>query len=185
MTNEERRLMEKHKLMEMELKKRQARAAAEKADEEKRKMKEALEAKKKMERVAAASGNWNKKDMKNKSKGWSKRDMACLVALNYTHGLPRDNDDDAWDYYEKCSTKGMLDKVSVPQFVIQAKDDPFFQGQENPSNNIRRPFRIHYTENGGHCGYVFHSVREGSYKTSWMPSELARFVSHIEENFKT
>ena len=93
--------------------------------------------------------------------------------------------DDAWDYYEKCSTKGMLDKVSVPQFVIQAKDDPFFQGQENPSNNIRRPLRIHYTENGGHCGYVFHSMREGNYKTSWMPSELARFVSHIEENFKT
>ena len=90
-----------HIMMRLELKARRDREVKleeMRAKKEKHKASAALEAKKKMERVAAASGNWNKKDMKNKSKGWSKRDMACLVALNYTHGLPRDNDDDAWDY---------------------------------------------------------------------------------------
>ena len=104
-----------HIMMRLELKARRDREVKleeMRAKKEKHKASAALEAKKKMERVAAASGNWNKKDMKNKSKGWSKRDMACLVALNYTHGLPRDNDDDAWDYYTDEFPKKKKSEIS-------------------------------------------------------------------------
>ena len=38
--------------------------------------------------------------------------MACLVALNYTHGLPRDNDDDAWDYYTDEFPKKKKSEIS-------------------------------------------------------------------------
>ena len=94
--------------------------------------------------------------------------------------------EDAWDYYKKCSTKNILDEVSVPQFVIQCLDDPFFEGQENPTNDAERPLRISYTKHGGHCGYVFHTKKEDEkHETSWMPTELARFLSHVEENLQS
>jgi predicted alpha/beta-fold hydrolase len=91
--------------------------------------------------------------------------------------------EDAWDYYAKCSTLNMVDQVSVPQLVVQSLDDPFFEGQKSPSNDQQRPLRVHYTKHGGHCGYVCHSKEENSYATSWMPTELARFLSHVEASY--
>ena len=91
-----------HIMMRLELKARRDREQkleVMRMKKEKHKASAALEAKKKMERIAQASGTWNKKDMKNKGKGWGKIEMARLVALNYSHGVPRDADDDAWDYY--------------------------------------------------------------------------------------
>jgi predicted alpha/beta-fold hydrolase len=88
--------------------------------------------------------------------------------------------DDAWDYYNKTSTLNILDKVSVPQLIIQSKDDPFMQGQGNPVGTQEWPLRLQYTDYGGHCGHILHSKQDGGYETSWMPTEMARFLSHIE-----
>lgn len=104
-----------HIMMRLELRaraNREAKLEEMRAKKEKHKATAALEAKKKMERIAAASGAWNKKDMKNKSKGWSKVDMARLVALNYSHGVPRDADDDAWDYYTDEFPKKKKSEIS-------------------------------------------------------------------------
>jgi predicted alpha/beta-fold hydrolase len=87
--------------------------------------------------------------------------------------------DNAHDYYEKMKTVNILDRVEVPQFVVQALDDPFFQGAQNPETDSSMPLRIHYTQHGGHCGYVFHSQEESDYTTSWMPTEMARFLNHV------
>jgi predicted alpha/beta-fold hydrolase len=87
--------------------------------------------------------------------------------------------DDAWDYYDKTSTLNILDKVSVPELIIQSKDDPFLLGQSNLISKPEWPLRLQYTEYGGHCGHVFHSTESG-YATSWMPTELARFLAHVE-----
>jgi len=90
---------------------------------------------------------------------------------------------DAMDYYEKCSTIRLLYKISVPQLIVQALDDPFFDGNINPPNNPEWPLRIHYTKYGGHCGFVFHNDREGAKRvSSWMPTELASYLLHVEEN---
>lgn len=92
---------------------------------------------------------------------------------------------DAYDYYEKTSTLPKINQIAVPQLVIQAKGDPFFVGQALPKEDASRPLRVHQTEYGGHCGYVFHSQEEESYKTSWMPTELARFLAHLEDTFSS
>ena len=91
--------------------------------------------------------------------------------------------DDAFDYYNKVKTIDKLHKVCVPQFVIQARDDPFFRGLEEVSNDEGMPLRIQYTDCGGHCGYILHQREpdEENCKTSWMPRQLARFFAHIEE----
>jgi predicted alpha/beta-fold hydrolase len=90
--------------------------------------------------------------------------------------------DDAYDYYDKVKTVDKLQRVCVPQFVLQARDDPFFVGLEEVDHDETRPLRVQYTEHGGHCGYIFHQrdANERNSKTSWMPRQLARFLSHIE-----
>lgn len=99
--------------------------------------------------------------------------------------------DDAMDYYNKTKTIDKLHKVCVPELVVQARDDPFFDGLKFPANDPNRPLRIQYTDQGGHCGYIFHKLGENENenkaetiqpKTSWMPAQLARFLAHLEEN---
>jgi len=96
------------------------------------------------------------------------------------------NFDDAYDYYRKCQTKDVLCDVAVPGYAIQSLDDPFLLGQRNPKNantNANEwPLRIQYTKNGGHCGHVFHSNKDTTSSSSWMPTQLARFLAHVEEN---
>eukprot|EP00980_Cylindrotheca_fusiformis_P003705 scaffold821_cov122-Cylindrotheca_fusiformis.AAC.9 len=87
--------------------------------------------------------------------------------------------EDAWDYYEKTSTLKIVDRVSVPELVIQARDDPFLLGQSNLTSKPEWPLRLQYTEYGGHCGHVFHCTESG-YATSWVSTELARFLAHVE-----
>jgi predicted alpha/beta-fold hydrolase len=93
--------------------------------------------------------------------------------------------DDAWDYYDKCKTIDILDKISVPQLIIQAKDDPFFKGMEFPANNLNFPLRIQYSELGGHCGFVCQTINEDNSQISWMPTQLGRFFAHVEVNYQS
>jgi hypothetical protein len=88
---------------------------------------------------------------------------------------------DADDYHRKSSTYDRLDQVMVPQFMLQALDDPFLKGSTNPVNDPSLPCKIKYTKHGGHCGYVFHSEESDKVETSFMPRELARFVEHVHQ----
>ncbi|KAL3916488.1 MAG: hypothetical protein SGILL_005151 [Bacillariaceae sp.] len=88
--------------------------------------------------------------------------------------------DDAWDYYDKCKTTDVLDQVCVPQYILTALDDPFFRGIQFPENDPSLPIRIHYTRYGGHCGYIFQTEETG--RISWMPTQLARFLDHVEKS---
>lgn len=88
------------------------------------------------------------------------------------------------DYYTKSSTWSILDQVAVPQLIVQALDDPFFQGNIKPENDLSMPLRIHYTKHGGHCGYVFQSDKGQHCHTSWMPTEMARFLDHVHQEQK-
>ena len=90
--------------------------------------------------------------------------------------------DDAFDYYRKSSTVHILDKVAVPQLIVQALDDPFLNANTNPPNNISLPVCIHYTKHGGHCAYLFQSTNEENHASSWMPMELARFLQHVDQS---
>jgi hypothetical protein len=83
------------------------------------------------------------------------------------------------DYHEKSSNIGRLDHIVVPHLVIQALDDPFFEGNTNPQNDPSLALRVHYTEHGGHCGF-FSPEEDNEVNSNWMPTELARFLKHIE-----
>jgi uncharacterized protein len=89
--------------------------------------------------------------------------------------------DDAWDYYDKCKTIDVLNRVSVPQYILQSLDDPFFEGIQHPNNEVGSPIHIQYTQFGGHCGYVFQTEEDD--EISWMPVQLARFLAHVESTY--
>lgn len=89
--------------------------------------------------------------------------------------------EDAWDYYDKCKTVDVLDRITVPELIVQALDDPFFEGIDYPMNNPQLAVNIQYTTYGGHCGYVFHTERDPGAIASWMPFQLARFLAHLEQ----
>eukprot|EP00977_Amphora_coffeiformis_P003644 scaffold710_cov171-Amphora_coffeaeformis.AAC.13 len=89
---------------------------------------------------------------------------------------------DAWDYYEKSKTNDLLDRICVPEYVVQALDDPFFEGLENPEIDTSYAVNIHYTRYGGHCGYIFSTEKQDDTEISWMPTQLARFLAHVDKN---
>lgn len=84
---------------------------------ERHKVMVAAEEKKRMERQAMRAGAWNPQEMKNKQKGWSKKEEAILVALNYAHGLP--TDEDGWELY--CEEFPRRKKIEVVKIVSKMK----------------------------------------------------------------
>jgi predicted alpha/beta-fold hydrolase len=88
---------------------------------------------------------------------------------------------DAWDYYDQCKTIDLLHTICVPHYIVQALDDPFFQGMVYPKNDPHCAVNIHFTQYGGHCGFVFQTENDSMSTTSWMPTQLARFLAHVDE----
>ena len=98
--------------------------------------------------------------------------------------------EDCWDYYRKTSSGYFLESIAVPSFVLNAKDDPFFDPAAHPVEKTvlfggKAPVQIHRTDYGGHCGFCFQQYDESEDgetslpNVSWMPSELARFLQHV------
>lgn len=98
--------------------------------------------------------------------------------------------EDAQDYHERSSVAGKLDRVAVPLYVVNAEDDPFLMGDARPSSSFAKTTKFLFTDLGGHCGNVFHTGPKAPatvgddgrmIQSSWMPVELARFVSHVAD----
>ncbi|KAL3797146.1 hypothetical protein HJC23_000484 [Cyclotella cryptica] len=96
------------------------------------------------------------------------------------------------DYYRKTSCGYYLERICVPTYIVNARDDPFINslfvpwdkvyGQESGQDvdGGGAPIKIVMTENGGHLGYIFHQVDSEwkGVKASWISEELASFVDH-------
>lgn len=94
--------------------------------------------------------------------------------------------EDRFDYYRKSASLPVIDQIAVPTFVLNAADDPFFNRDTFPFEKDCgeaggvAPLKLVRTEAGGHLGHLFH-ISEDDIKptSSFMPIELARFISHI------
>ena len=92
------------------------------------------------------------------------------------------------DYYRQSSCVYFLDGIAVPTFIVNAGDDPFFDPTFHPIDKSvdgggKAPIKMVRTQFGGHLGYLFHRLSDAEKQekrtSSWMPTELARFVRHI------
>mmetsp|Transcript_40755 Transcript_40755/g.95640 ORF Transcript_40755/g.95640 Transcript_40755/m.95640 type:complete len:299 (-) Transcript_40755:74-970(-) len=93
--------------------------------------------------------------------------------------------DGAIDYYIKSASKNSIDKIKIPTVIICARDDPFFDQSSFPIQSDTRPVRFVTTDHGGHGGFMYnecdddrHSVKNNLSASTWLPSELSRFLDH-------
>jgi predicted alpha/beta-fold hydrolase len=57
------------------------------------------------------------------------------------------------DYWHRASAKFVLNDITVPTLVLNAKNDPFLPGQFLP-NEASRQVTLEYPLNGGHVGFA-------------------------------
>jgi predicted alpha/beta-fold hydrolase len=94
--------------------------------------------------------------------------------------------DDPIDYYRKTASINEIENVAVPTFVLNGADDTFMDGSYQPvevtrEHGGRAPVKMVFSEQGGHCGFIFHQLEESEPipETSFGPSEMARFIEHV------
>lgn len=96
--------------------------------------------------------------------------------------------EDRFDYYRQSASLPVIDRIAVPTFVLNAADDPFFNTDKFPLEKDCEvggvaPIKLVRTSEGGHIGHLFHMVEGDKIPTSsFMPIELARFVSHVSKS---
>ena len=82
---------------------------------------------------------------------------------------------DKLDYYRKNSCIYFLSQISVPFFVLNSLDDPFFDNSIFPKSDDYPLMTTSYQELGGHCGFMFDRERGNQFAQI----ELARFAKHL------
>jgi uncharacterized protein len=64
----------------------------------------------------------------------------------------------AYDYFERCSSRQFLPRIRIPTLLLNAVDDPFLDTPSYPTNEADSSpsFFLETPSNGGHMGFVAH-----------------------------
>lgn len=85
------------------------------------------------------------------------------------HGF-RDTD----DYWHRCSAKHVLEDITVPTLLLNARNDPFLPACDLPPT-AGAAVTLQYPEHGGHLGFASGGP-PGS--LTWLPSRIVDFLEH-------
>jgi len=83
------------------------------------------------------------------------------------HGY-RDTD----DYWDRASAKHVLNDITVPTLVLNAKNDPFLPGRHLPQRAASNVV-LDYPDHGGHVGFAVGGMPG---KLDWLPRRLLHFL---------
>lgn len=86
---------------------------------------------------------------------------------------------DAQDYYEQCSARYFLDKITVPTLIVNARNDSFLAPACYPVEQIAQLENVflEIPDKGGHCGFA-PANKEGLY---WSERRAVEFVNDNEK----
>ena len=79
---------------------------------------------------------------------------------------------DTNDYWDRASAKHVLDDITVPTLVLNARNDPFLPGVHLPNKASPR-VTLEYPDHGGHVGFASGGL-PGS--LDWLPRRLISFL---------
>ena len=81
----------------------------------------------------------------------------------------------ASDYYARAAAAQVVDRISVPTFLLHAANDPFIRITPETRQKIRANPNITFveTEDGGHCSFL--AERDG-YDGHWAEREVVEFL---------
>jgi predicted alpha/beta-fold hydrolase len=85
------------------------------------------------------------------------------------HGY-RDTD----DYWDRASAKHVLNDITVPTLVLNARNDPFLPGRHLPQRAASRVV-LDYPAEGGHVGFAVGGLPG---KIDWLPQRLIHFMTN-------
>jgi predicted alpha/beta-fold hydrolase len=91
-----------------------------------------------------------------------------------TYTAPLNGFDSAQDYYNKCSSLGLISHISTPSLIISAANDPFLPDDCYPVKEAETHDNL-YLEipaTGGHVGFR----SRGRDKRDWMYRRVAEFI---------
>ena len=86
------------------------------------------------------------------------------------HGY-RDTD----DYWHRASARHVLDAITVPTLVLNARNDPFLPGAHLPQS-ASKAVTLEYPEHGGHVGFA-----AGPFpgRIDWLPQKILHFFDQL------
>jgi len=61
---------------------------------------------------------------------------------------------DALEYYRQASAFPLIASITVPTFILTARDDPFVAVAPFESLNVAAPGEVHISAHGGHLGFL-------------------------------
>lgn len=76
------------------------------------------------------------------------------------------------DYWNRASAKHILDDITVPTLVLNARNDPFLPARHLPSR-AAPAVRLEYPHHGGHVGFAVGAL-PGS--LDWLPQRIVGFL---------
>jgi predicted alpha/beta-fold hydrolase len=82
---------------------------------------------------------------------------------------------DARNYYERCSSRRFLRRITVPTLLIQSRDDPFMTARIIPAaTELADPVTLEVHERGGHVGFI--SGPSPGFSRYWLEERIPRFL---------
>ncbi len=82
---------------------------------------------------------------------------------------------DADDYYDRCSARYHLAKITVPTVILMAKDDPFIPWQHAAEALPSSAVYLHLEPCGGHMGYLSRDLPDHR----WLPYALEHYARQL------
>ncbi len=76
------------------------------------------------------------------------------------------------DYWDRASAKHVLNDITVPTLVLNARNDPFLPGRHLPQRAAPRVV-LDYPDHGGHVGFA---VGGPPGRINWLPGKLIHFL---------
>ncbi len=98
-----------------------------------------------------------------------------VLDFDNTFTAPYSGYADAIDYYTQCSSGMLLDRISIPTFILYAKDDPFITIERFLHKISNKPnIDCLMTEEGGHIAWFGSSLSKAS--RFWMDTTIVKWL---------
>jgi predicted alpha/beta-fold hydrolase len=77
------------------------------------------------------------------------------------------------DYWHRASAKYVLDDITVPTLVLNARNDPFLPAEFLPQKTTSKAVTLEYPACGGHVGFA-----TGPFpgRLNWLPQRMVGFL---------
>jgi predicted alpha/beta-fold hydrolase len=106
----------------------------------------------------------------------NKREINTMVEFDSLVTAPQWGFKDAADYYEKSSSRKLLQQIRHPCTLLYAQDDPFIDYRQCTDTTLSPHVQVFFTRHGGHMGFFGWADPENRY--FWLDSQLLKWVKH-------